>query len=101
MPMPTGAPVAMPIPASASPAITAEMVAQVGAPEAQKQFLGEHLYPKVMNYDKEKAGRIVGMMIDAYSTEQLIENLANEASLKTSVDRAVMTISQHETTDQP
>jgi len=50
--------------------------------------------------DQENAGRIVGMILEAYSQDQIIENLGNEASLKVSVDRAVSTIQEHNNTQQ-
>ena len=95
MPMPT----AMPI-ATATPTITADLVTAQGDTDAQKQFLGEHLYPKVAAMDQDNAGRIVGMILEAYSQDQIIENLGNEASLKVSVDRAVSTIQEHNNTQQ-
>jgi hypothetical protein len=83
----------MPVPMP-TPAITAELVASQGTVEAQKQFLGEQLYPKVAAMD-ENAGRIVGMILEAYTQEQIIENLGNDAILKQTVDRAVSTINEH------
>ncbi len=87
---------AMPMPvAMPAPAITAEMVASQGTLETQKQFLGEQLYPKVVSMDEANAGRIVGMILEAYTQDQIIENLNNDASLKQSVERAVSTIKEH------
>jgi len=53
-----------------------------------------------MAYDQARAGRVVGMILDAYTSEQIIENLRNEPSLKVTVDRAIVTISEHEVTAQ-
>ena len=53
--------------------ITLEAVTAMGAVEAQKQFLGEHLFPRVQAMDAERAGRIVGMILDAYTVEQMID----------------------------
>ena len=75
-------------------------MAGAGPPEAQKQFLGEHLYPRVSAYDANLAGRIVGMILDAYSTEQICENLANEATLRLTVERATETLREHEQNSQ-
>jgi len=85
---------AMPVPQQA--AVTPESVTALGDPAAQKQFLGEHLYPKVATIDQERAGRIVGMILDAYNTEQICENLSNDATLKVTVDRATETLREHE-----
>jgi len=84
----------MPVPQAA--AITLESVNAMGDANAQKQFLGEHLYPKVSNLDQERAGRIVGMILDAYNTEQICENLSNDATLKVTVERATETLREHE-----
>jgi len=78
--------------------ITREMLAMIGTPDAQKQYLGENLYSRVMKYDQARAGRVVGMILDAYSTDQIIENLRNESILEVTVDRAIMTICEHEKT---
>lgn len=94
MPIPQGMPVAMPVPQAA--AITPESVNAMGDANAQKQFLGEHLYPKVSSLDQERAGRIVGMILDAYNTEQICENLSNDATLKVTVERATETLREHE-----
>ena len=93
----------MPVPVAQQPQpavniITPEVVAAVGPPEAQKQFLGEHLYPRVSHYDGDRAGRIVGMILDAYNTEQICENIANEATLRQTVERATETLMEHEKT---
>mmetsp|Transcript_24704 Transcript_24704/g.33041 ORF Transcript_24704/g.33041 Transcript_24704/m.33041 type:complete len:95 (-) Transcript_24704:314-598(-) len=93
MPMP------MPVPqAEQQPnAITIEMVTAMGDAQAQKNFLGEHLYVRVAAVDNELAGRIVGMVLDAYTTEQIIDNLHSDASLQTTIARAKETIAQHQT----
>lgn len=74
-------PVQMPMPAQAQaqqqPVITPEMVATAGDADAQKQFLGNHLYARVEPLNAAHAGKIVGMMLDVFSTEQAIENLNN------------------------
>ena len=46
--------------------------------------------------DEVRAGRIVGMILDAYNTQQICENLSNDATLKQTVDRAVETLQEHE-----
>ena len=80
-------PVAMPIPAAQQQlTITPQMLASQGDLNAQKQFLGEHLYVKVAAIDEGRAGRIVGMILDSYKIEQICENLQNESSLKKTVD---------------
>lgn len=36
------------------------------------------------------------MILDAYQVEQICENLQNDASLKTTVERAIETLREHE-----
>lgn len=54
------------------------------------------MYPRVRQYDDPRAGRIVGMILDAYSTDQICDNLANESTLKQTVERATETLMEHE-----
>jgi len=42
------------------------------------------------------AGRIVGMILDAFTTEQMVENLQSETALKDTIERAIVTIREHE-----
>ena len=72
--------------------ITAESLIQVGNPEQQKQFLGEHLYPRVQAVNNALAGRIVAMILEAYPTDQIIINLNDEATLRNTIDLAIQTI---------
>lgn len=58
--------------------------------------MGEHLYARVSLVDPALAGRIVGMVLDAYSIEQIIEILNQEASLKVTIERAIQTIREHD-----
>ena len=90
MPMPMQQPVQQAVP------VTVEQLAQVGSPEQQKQFLGEHLYTRVAQVDSALAGRIVGMMLDAYTQEQILQNLADPASLQHTISEAVKKIKEHE-----
>jgi len=63
---------------------------------AQKNFLGEHLYMKVKEVDEEMAGRIVGMVLDAFTVEQMVQNLQSESALKDTISRAIVTIKEHD-----
>ena len=92
MPIPQQMPVVVP----QQPLITAEAVKVIPTPEAQKQFLGEHLFPRVQAADPARAGRIVGMILDAYNIEQIIQNLNDPNALKVTIQRAVETIMEHE-----
>jgi len=50
------------------------------------------LYVRVSTIEPDLAGRIVGMVLDAYQKEQIIENLQNDASLSQTIERAKQTI---------
>ena len=73
MPIPQQMPQQMPVMPQQQqqviPQFTPEIISAIATPEAQKQFLGENLFPKVQSVDQARAGRIVGMILDAYSTE--------------------------------
>jgi polyadenylate-binding protein len=60
--------------------------------EAQKQIIGEALYPKIISQegiqDSELAGKITGMLLDMDNTE-LIALVEDDATLKTRVDEAL------------
>ena len=79
----------MPITPMQAPAITIETVQQQGDMPAQKNFLGEHLYIKVKEVDEAMAGRIVGMILDAFSIEQMVQHLQDDAALKETISRAI------------
>ena len=61
-----------------APTITMESVQQQGDLAAQKNFLGEHLYVKVKEVNEPMAGRIVGMILDAFTIEQMVQNLQDQ-----------------------
>ena len=73
-----------------------QMVQAAGDQDAQKQWLGEQLYPRVMTIDEARAGRIVGMILDALSFEQILETINNPAAFKTNTDRVMTAILEFE-----
>jgi len=88
----------MPLPnqQAARPTLTKEMLNALTSPEEKKQQLGEHLYARVAVHDGVLAGRIVGMILDAYTEDQILANLNDENLLKTSISQATQTIKDHE-----
>merc|ERR1719198_2562470 len=57
-------------------------------PGAQKQMLGEKLFPAISKFQPEQAGKITGMMLEMDNSELLIL-LESEVQLKSKVDEAL------------
>lgn len=64
------------------------------SPEAQKQLLGEQLFPKINDRQPELAGKITGMLLEMDNSE-LLHLLENKAALDSKVDEAVSVLKQH------
>ena len=82
---PAGGPCGSP-PASGGPLSAAALNA--APPSVQKQMIGEKLYPAIMKYQPELAGKITGMMLEMDNTE-LLTLLDSEQQLKNKVDEAL------------
>lgn len=61
---------------------------QALAPGAQKQALGEILYPLVMATDSVRAGKITGMLLEMENSE-LLELLGSQSMLKSQIGEAI------------
>mmetsp|Transcript_73861 Transcript_73861/g.213981 ORF Transcript_73861/g.213981 Transcript_73861/m.213981 type:complete len:99 (+) Transcript_73861:1-297(+) len=75
-----------PAPASGGPLTAAALAA--APPGAQKQMLGEKLFPMISKLQPELAGKITGMMLEMDNSELLIL-LESENQLKMKVDEAM------------
>jgi polyadenylate-binding protein len=69
------------------PPITREVLSQL-PPQAQKQQLGERLFPLISRHRQDLAGKITGMMLELDNSE-LIRLLESESILKRKIDEAV------------
>merc|ERR1712137_1458407 len=81
----------MPQPQPQQPGAGAPLTAAALAaapPAAQKQMLGEKLFPQIAKYQPELAGKITGMMLEMDNSELLIL-LESEQQLKNKVDEAM------------
>lgn len=78
------------------PAITMEFLASLGDTNAQKQYLGDQIYPRVMAVDQAQAGRIVGKILHELPMEQIIENARDEAVLQKTIQAAIQSIAATE-----
>lgn len=63
-------------------------------PEAQKQMIGERLFPLVAKLQPDLAGKITGMLLEMDNAELLMLLESNEA-LVSKVDEAITVLKQH------
>ena len=74
--------------------LTASMLA-AASPQAQKQILGECLFPLIQGMYPELAGKITGMLLEIDNSE-LVHMLEDGQSLKGKVDEAVALLQAHQ-----
>ena len=87
-PQPVPAQAPTPAPAQQHATLTAEQVQAVGDVAAQKQYIGDILYQRVVTIDERLAPRIVGMMLEL-PQDQVLSNVNNEAILKQTALEAI------------
>ncbi|KAK9819769.1 hypothetical protein WJX72_002177 [[Myrmecia] bisecta] len=73
--------------------LTTAMLA-AAPPEAQKQMLGERLFPLVQNLQRELAGKITGMLLEMDNSELLLL-LESPDALEAKVEEAMLVLKQH------
>jgi len=89
---PRGAPSAV-VPGQDGSALTTAMLA-AAPPEAQKQMLGERLFPLVAARQPELAGKVTGMLLEMDNGELLLL-LESPDALDAKVDEAIAVLKQH------
>ena len=57
-------------------------------PGVQKQMIGERIYPKLLGFGPERAGKITGMMLELPCPD-LMDMLEDEAKLWAAADQAI------------
>lgn len=62
-------------------------------PEQQKMLVGEQLYYLILNKEPERAGKITGMLLDAYP-DQLLSLLEHEAALDEKIHEATKVLDE-------
>jgi len=65
------------------------------SPEAQKQMLGERLFPQVQRLQPDLAGKITGMLLEMDNAELLLL-LESQDALTAKVDEAIQVLKQHD-----
>jgi polyadenylate-binding protein len=64
-------------------------------PQAQKQMIGERLYPLIQSMNPELAGKITGMLLEIDNSE-LLHMLESQDSLRSKVEEAVQVLRSHQ-----
>jgi polyadenylate-binding protein len=64
-------------------------------PDQQKNFLGENLYPLIMRFNQEAAGKITGMLLEMDNSE-LLHLIEDQEALKGKVDEALEALAADE-----
>jgi polyadenylate-binding protein len=85
--IPPQAPVTGDVNASPIALLQAQLAANTN-PSAQKQILGENLFPKIQVIKPDLAGKITGMLLEMDNTE-LIHLLEDDGALRAKVDEAL------------
>lgn len=75
-------------------------MAAVGDEAAQKQFLGEFLFQKVAVRHPDKAGKVVGMILEAMQIPQICGLLHDDNQFEPIVASAFNTITEYENTQK-
>ena len=81
------------VPGQDGSALTTAMLA-AAPPEAQKQMLGERLFPLVAARQPELAGKVTGMLLEMDNGELLLL-LESPDALDSKVDEAIAVLKQH------
>jgi polyadenylate-binding protein len=63
--------------------------------EQQKMVLGEKLYPLIAASQPELAGKITGMLLDSYFSEEIIHLIETPDALKSKIEEALTVLQQH------
>lgn len=104
-PAPQAPPPVAPAPSAVVPGtdsnaqLTTAMLA-AATPEAQKQMLGERLFPQVQEKQTELAGKITGMLLEMDNSELLLL-LESRDALDLKVQEAIAVLKQHNALPEP
>jgi len=79
---------------SSNEPLTASNLA-AATPEAQKQMLGERLFPLIHQVQGELAGKITGMLLESLDQSELLNLLESPDSLTAKINEAVQVLHAH------
>lgn len=91
-PAPGVMPPAAPMPTGLEPLTSAALAA--ASPEAQKNMIGERLYPLIHRHQPELAGKITGMLLEMDNGE-LLHLLESPEALEAKIQEAIQVLEAH------
>ena len=85
-------PQVQPAQAAAPQELTLQEVQQRGDEAAQKQSLGEMIFLRVQAFDPVRAGTIVGMIVDVYDVQKLLQVVNDQAFYQETLQKVLQTL---------
>lgn len=90
-----GMPVQMPMIPDANAPLTVQLLSQF-PPDQQRNIVGERIYPLIAKMQPELAGKITGMLLDSFYTEEMLQLIDNSEALYAKVQEAVDVLKANE-----
>lgn len=84
-----------PVLPDANTPLTAQLLGQF-PPDQQKNIVGERIYPLIEKLQPAWAGKITGMLLDSFYTEEMLQLIENNDALVAKVQEAVGVLKENE-----